>query len=57
MANGKWQMAKFKWFAIWYFNNHKPFAICRLPFELLLKSLLVYLAIHPPSTVRIDPCT
>jgi hypothetical protein len=26
-SNGKWQMAKFKWFAIWNLPNLKPFAI------------------------------
>jgi hypothetical protein len=26
-SNGKWQMAKFKWFAIWELSNRKPFTI------------------------------
>jgi len=30
----KWQMAKFKWFAICHFKNPKPFALCPLPFAI-----------------------
>jgi hypothetical protein len=31
-SNGKWQMAKFKWFAIWDLPNRKPFAVWPLLF-------------------------
>jgi len=39
-SNGKWQMAKFKWFETYNFKwetiCHLPFAFCLLPFELFL---------------------